>query len=74
MQTMQMGRNFDGNQTQIISPKDQINSQIKLVKRDDKSDESHMAKKIAVTTRRMEIKWLKTRWVLGRLDDYTSNG
>ena len=46
-----MGENLDGNQTQYISPKTKSN-----VKRDDKSDESHMAKQIAVTTRQMKIK------------------
>ena len=46
-----MGENLDGNQTQYISPKTKSN-----VKRDDKSDKSHMAEKIAVTTRQMKIK------------------
>ena len=41
VQTMQMGENLDGNQTQYISPKTKSN-----VKRDDKSDKSHMAKKL----------------------------
>ena len=39
--TMHMGENLDGNQTQYISPKTKSN-----VKRYDKSDKSHMDKKL----------------------------
>ena len=49
--TMHMGENLGENQTQYISPQTKSN-----VKRDDKSDKSHVAKKIAVTTRQMKIK------------------